>query len=328
MSRPLRIEYPDAWYHVMNRGRRGEETFSTPEDFETFIKLLKEGAEQWNVRISAYSLLSNHYHLLIQTPLGNLSRFMRHLNGVYTQRYNRIHECDGQLFRGRYKAILVEEDSYLLELVRYIHRNPLKAGLVEKIGQYAWSSHFDYLTDEKQSTWLHKDFVLAMLATDVEKRLKAYQQFIAQEDSEEIAGIFDNKKLPGILGTEAFIDQIKNRFFADKNHQQVPDSGQLAPSADRIIAAVCQHYGIEQSRLMHSVRGVSNEPRNVAIYLVRILRRDGLLSIGTRFGMRGYSPAGSAIDRIRKKLTTSKDLQQQINTIKQQLTASECQTET
>ena len=133
MSRPLRIEYPDAWYHVMNRGRRGEEIFSTSEDFATFIKLLQEGAEQWNIRISAYCLLSNHYHLLIQTPLGNLARFMRHINGVYTQRYNRIHKCDGQLFRGRYKAILVEEDRYLLELVRYIHHNPLMGGDVHEI---------------------------------------------------------------------------------------------------------------------------------------------------------------------------------------------------
>jgi len=312
----------------MNRGRRGEEIFSTSEDFATFIKLLQEGAEQWNIRISAYCLLSNHYHLLIQTPLGNLSRFMRHINGVYTQRYNRIHACDGQLFRGRYKAILVEEDRYLLELVRYIHHNPVKAGIVENIDQYAWSSHFNYLTDEKQSTWLHKNFVLAMLTTDAERRLKAYQQFIAQEDSEEITGIFDSKKLPSILGTETFIDQIKNRFFADKNHQQVPDSGQLAPTADMIIEVVCQHYGIERSQLMHSVRGVSNEPRNVAIYMIRILRKDGLLSIGSRFGMRGYSPASSAIDRIRKKLITSKDLQQHINTIKQQLSAGKCQTET
>lgn len=328
MSRPLRIEYPDAWYHVMNRGRRGEEIFSTSEDFSTFIKLLKEASEQWNVRISAYCLLSNHYHILLQTPLGNLSRFMRHLNGVYTQRYNRIHECDGQLFRGRYKAILVEEDNYLLELVRYIHRNPLNAGIVEKLEQYVWSSHNDYLTDENQSSWLHKDFILSMLGADVKNRLQAYQKFIAQDDSEEITRLFESKKLPGILGSETFIDQVKNRFHADKNHQQVPDSGQLAPEADRIIAAVCEHYGIELSQLMHTVRGVSNEPRNVAIYLIRILRKDGLLSIGKRFGMRGYSPASSAIDRIKRKLTTSTALQQNINTIKKQLYTNKCQTET
>jgi len=100
MSRPLRIQFPDAWYHVMNRGRRGEKIFSTKEDYWSFIDLLKELAEVFNVKVAAYCLMSNHYHLLIQTPDANLSRSMRHLNGVYTQRYNKKHSCDGQLFRG------------------------------------------------------------------------------------------------------------------------------------------------------------------------------------------------------------------------------------
>ncbi|MFC1825734.1 transposase [Thermodesulfobacteriota bacterium] len=93
MSRPLRIQYPDAWYHVMNRGRRGDEVFSEDKDYVAFIDLLKEIVEDYNVKVSAYCLMSNHYHLLVQTPDSNLSRAMRHLNGVYTQRYNRIHHC-------------------------------------------------------------------------------------------------------------------------------------------------------------------------------------------------------------------------------------------
>ena len=144
MSRPLRIEYPDAWYHVMKRGRRGENIFTYRKDFETFIQLLQESVELWHIRTGAYCLLSNHYHILVQTPLANLSRFMRHLNGVYTQRYNRVHHYDGQLFSGRYKAILVEEDDYLLELVLYIHNNPLRAGMVDEIDQYVWSNHLSY----------------------------------------------------------------------------------------------------------------------------------------------------------------------------------------
>jgi len=103
MSRPLRIEYPGAWYHLMNRGRRGDAIFADNIDRQKFIRLLKEAADLWNVRISGFCLMDNHYHILAQTPQGNLSRFMRHLNGVYTQRYNRLHDYDGQLFRGRYK---------------------------------------------------------------------------------------------------------------------------------------------------------------------------------------------------------------------------------
>jgi len=106
MSRPLRIQYPDAWYHVMNRGRRGEEIFTGKNDYNTFIELLKELVEDYNVKIAAYCLMTNHYHLLVQTPGANISRSMRHLNGVYTQRFNKTHLCDGQLFRGRYKSII------------------------------------------------------------------------------------------------------------------------------------------------------------------------------------------------------------------------------
>lgn len=131
MSSPLRIEYPDAWYHVMNRGRRGEEIFGDKQDYRQFIEILKETANLWKLRIAAYSLIPNHYHLLVQTPWGNLSRCLRHIDGVYTQRFNRSHGCDGPLFRGRFKSILVDADSYLLPLVRYIHRNPVRAGLAK-----------------------------------------------------------------------------------------------------------------------------------------------------------------------------------------------------
>ncbi len=125
----------------MNRGRRGEAIFTGKDDYSAFIDLLQELVEDYNVKIAGYCLMTNHYHLLLQTPDANISRSMRHLSGVYTQRFNRIHHCDGQLFRGRYKSILVDADSYLLELVRYIHRNPLEAGIVENLNRYTWSSH-------------------------------------------------------------------------------------------------------------------------------------------------------------------------------------------
>jgi REP element-mobilizing transposase RayT len=156
MARPLRIEYPDAWYHVMNRGRRGEAIFADERDYAMFTELLQETSEMWNIRISAYCLMSNHYHMLVQTPEANISRSMRHLNGVYTQRYNSRHRCDGQLFRGRYKSILIDTDSYLLQAVRYIHRNPLEAGMTDKMDSYPWSSHQGYISVAKKWGWLHK----------------------------------------------------------------------------------------------------------------------------------------------------------------------------
>ena len=136
MSRPLIIEYPGAWYHVMNRGRRGEDVFSDREDFGNFLTVLQEAALMFKARVAAYCLMPNHYHFLLQTPAGNLSRVMRHINGVYTQRYNRRWNTDGQLFRGRFKSILAEEDVYLLQLLSYIHKNPILANLVKNIQEY------------------------------------------------------------------------------------------------------------------------------------------------------------------------------------------------
>ena len=150
MSRPLRIECPGAWYHIMNRGRRAENVFLDKEDYEWFLELLKDSSEMWNVRTAACCLMPNHYHMLIQTLDANLSRFMRHVNGVYTQRFNRFHGCDGHLFRGRFKSILVDKDAYLLQLVRYIHRNPLEAGIVDKLDGYEWSSHKGYISRAKR----------------------------------------------------------------------------------------------------------------------------------------------------------------------------------
>lgn len=136
MSRPLRILYPNAWYHVMNRGRRGELIFESKDDYDLFIEVMREAIALFALKVSAYCLMPNHYHLLVQTPDANLNRCMRHSNGVYTQRFNRAHGLDGILFRGRYKSILVSEDSYLLELVRYIHLNPVRAGIVKQVEEY------------------------------------------------------------------------------------------------------------------------------------------------------------------------------------------------
>ena len=150
MSRPLRIDYPNAWHHVMNRARRGANLFVVKADYQQFIDLLEDTADLFKVNVAAFCLMPTHYHLMVQTPDANLSRCMRHLNGVYTQRYNVGHGSDGTLFRGRYKSILVEADSYVLQLVRYIHRNPLKAGMVKRLDQYGWSSHRGYLSKGKK----------------------------------------------------------------------------------------------------------------------------------------------------------------------------------
>ncbi len=131
MARPLRIEFDDAWYHIMNRGAGRRIIFCNNEDRENFLRLLDDIHQRYHVETHAYCLMDNHYHLLLHTPHSNVSRALRHLNGVYTQMFNHSHGCDGPLFRGRFKSLLVENDCYLTRLSRYIHLNPVEAKMVD-----------------------------------------------------------------------------------------------------------------------------------------------------------------------------------------------------
>ena len=326
MSRPLRIEYPDAWHHVMNLGRRREAIFRDQDDYLRFVELLGQGSAMWNVRIAAFCLMPNHYHLLVQTPGANLSRFMRHVDGVYTQRFNRNHNFDGSLFRGRYKAILVDADTYLLELLRYIHRNPLRAGLASRLDRYAWSSHKGYLFGSRRWSWLHSEFVLSMLVEDKAKQAAAYREFMAEAESDELAGFFSRKNLPSILGSEGFIDWVKAKFHNLRDHQEVPESRQLAPGLEVIKSAVCSNYEIDLSRLLLSRRGMNNQARNVAIYLARRLSGETLATIGKAFELGNYSSVSSAVSRLEHEIRADNRLKRRVEAIKRQLHMSQEQT--
>lgn len=315
MSRPLRIEYPGAWYHVMNRGRRSEVTFPEHKDYYRFIDLLIESCELWNIRISAYCLMPNHYHLLIHTPDGNLSRCMRHINGVYTQRYNKAHSCDGQLFRGRFKSILVEGNPYLLQLVRYIHRNPLRANLTKSINSYKWSSHAGYISNARKWNWLHKDFILSILTSDPALQVSAYKQFVRMKDSKELLGVLERPKWPPFLGGKQFLGWVKQTFFENKREKEIPDSVHLAPDLTLIKAVVCDYYSIHESILHKTRRGVTNEPRDVAIYLTRMLRQEGLQSIGEKFGLNNYSSVSTVVDRVKSQMDKNRVFRSQVETI-------------
>lgn len=319
MSRPLRIEYEGAWYHVMNRGRRSERIFGGRNDYEMFIDLLKDAIELWNIQISAYCLMSNHYHLLIHTPKGNLSRSMRHINGVYTQRFNRTHGLDGQLFRGRYKSIIVDGDSYLLQLVRYIHRNPLRAGVADSMSAYPWSSHNGYLSSNKKWRWLHKNFIFSLLSSSRKGKLKAYKEFMDVEDSKDITQAFEGVKRPIAFGDEKFIRWLKRKFFVNHRSPQIPESLSLAPDLEDIKKVVCSYYGVDESELSKSRRGQFSEPRSMAIHLTRMLREDSLLDIGSEFGLNGYSSVSSVLDGMKKKFQKNHQLRLRYENIKDSL---------
>ena len=326
MSRPLRIEYPGAWYHVMNRGRRRENIFLSRNDYQIFLQVLQEASDAWNLKVSAYCLMSSHYHLLVHTPEGNLSRCMRHINGIYTQRFNRRHNNDGQLFRGRYKAVLIDADSYLLEVLRYIHRNPLQAGIVDNLKDYEWSSHHGYVSRAKKWDWLHKDVLLAMLSPQRSRQKSAYMDFVSRGVSEEIEKFYSLKNLPSILGADTFKEWVKEQFDRLRFHPEIPESRVLSSSPAQIIDLVSAYFKIGKEQLMISRRGTENLPRDLAIYLVRLHCRDTLAEIGSYFGIDTYSTVSSAIERIKARKRTDRSVKKELNELERKLDKSQQQT--
>ena len=319
MARPLRIEYPNAWYHVMNQGRRGEAIFQEASDYEMFIKLLQETKERFNLFISAYCLMSTQYHLLIQTPHANLSRCMRHINGVYTQRFNRSHHTDSQLFRGRYKAIVIEAEAYLLEVLRYIHRIPINIGLEEKLGSYPWSSYSAYLSKEKKRSWLHKKALLQIFAAKPFDQLRLYERFVEIEEPESIQNFYEAKKLPAVMGGETFIQQIRETYLKAHSPHVFPEIKQLVPSEDAVIAQVCLYYQIPQATLFLAKRGQRNLARDVAIFLIRDLCYTPYKQIALTFQINTPSAISTVTARIRKQMENDTKLSQTIQKIKKSI---------
>jgi hypothetical protein len=251
---------------------------------------------------------------------------MRHINGVYTQYYNRKYSSDGPLFRGRYKSILVDSDIYLLELVRYIHRNPLEAGIVEDLSSYDWSSHKCYLSNAKKWEWLYKGFVLKMFSENSTEAKKKYMGFVLKETPEEINRIFGGQKWPTIIGSDEFITRVKKSFFSKKLHIEVPESKMLAPEIDKIKEAVCKSYKIKEVELLYSRRGVRNEARNIGIYLTRHLRGSNLTEIGREFNVGSYSTVSTIIDRMKARIDKDRKLNRLVEKLKDDLNMSQLKT--
>lgn len=220
MSRPLRIEFPDALYHVTSRGDRREDIFEDDQDRQAFLLVLEQVITQFNWTCYAWCLMDNHYHLLIQTPDGNLSKGMRQLNGVYTQASNRRHRRVGHLFQGRFKAILVDSDAYLLELARYVVLNPVRAGRVSSPANWAWSSYRAGVGLEPAAPWLAVDGLLAQFAKRRSLAQQRYAQFVVE--GIKAASPWSNLKGQVFLGDEQFVNRMQAHIQSGKDDVQIP----------------------------------------------------------------------------------------------------------
>ena len=303
MSRPLRIDYEGAWYHVMNRGAGKCTIFSNRAHYELFLKLLNEIHNRYRIEIHAYCLMRNHYHLLVHTPLANLSRGMRHLNGVYTQRYNSLMRTDGPLFRGRFKSIVVDAEDYLLSLSRYIHLNPVVAGIVKDAGKYHWSSYGAYLNKKLSPYWLSTNVVLEQFGS--RKQRQKYQLFIEEGIDKELDTFFKKLKRIPILGSEAFVKTVTQKYLKDKT-KEIPEQNRLyklrLPSIKDIMQAVAKYYHIDISALKVTKLKSSNKPRAIAIYLAFKLSGQSLQAIADQFTNISYSGVAQSYKRIKEKI--------------------------
>ncbi len=206
---------------------------------------------------------------------------------------------------GVHKAVLVEDDSHLLEVMRYIHRNPLKAGIVKNPGDYRWSSHHGYLSKAKKWSWLHREVLLTQLTQVKSRHKSAYLDFVSIAEPQEIEKFYSLKNLPSILGNIEFKEYIQEKFSELTNKAEIPESKILAPDPAKVISCVCQHYKISRNELLVSKRGTENLPKDIAIYLVRQLCCLTLPGVGKEFGINNYSTVSSVVQRV--KLRTAKD---------------------
>jgi len=226
MARPLRIEYPGALYHITSRGNRQDDIYDQDADRFGFLTILGNTCQAYNWICHAYCLMSNHYHLLIETPEGNLSKGMRQLNGVYTQTYNQLHNRVGYVFQGRYKAILVEKDNYLLELCRYIVLNPVRAGMVRTVEDWPWSSYRATVGEGEKPEWLDTDWLLALLAKRKSRAIERYKDFVVEGKGQ--ASPWASLKNQIYLGSEAFVEAAQIKIGQDKDLSEVPLSQRRA----------------------------------------------------------------------------------------------------
>jgi putative transposase len=270
MTRPLRLEFPGALYHVTSRGNARAAIYADDADRERFLALLTQVVQRYHWLCHAYCLMENHYHLLIETPEGNLSHGMRQVNGLYTQYYNRRHDRVGHVLQGRYKAIVVERDSYLLVLCRYIVLNPLRAGMVQTAQEYCWSSYRATAGLCAGGALLCTDWLLAQFGADRTAAQRRYRRFVA----EGVASPSPWADLQGqiLLGSTTFVEGLRPRLTVTRQLHEVT---RVQRYADRPALAA----------LFRDSQGLTKAARDRLISTAHIDYGYSLAAIGRALGL-------------------------------------------
>lgn len=319
MARQWRIEFPGALYHVISRGNGLQDIFLSKEDRYLFLDLLKDLSERFNIDVFAYVLMDNHYHLLLKTPDANLSKGMQWFGTTYTRRFNLINSQRGHLFQGRFKSIIVENDAYLLRLSYYIHRNPLRAGIIDRLAEYKWSSYPYYAYRTKAPSWLKTKLILSQLSGQDQKL--AYRRKV-QRYADESSSIWEDVRHGLVYGSEKFLDDLKSQFLQKQKDVELPQHNRLFRDVDpnKMLMIACKVLKIDLENIRNS-RRISDNERDQRDFLIYMLWESGRYSnrqIGSLLGL-GYSNVSRRISGMKRRIEKDKRLRKNYHNLKAQI---------
>jgi putative transposase len=284
MARPLRLELAGALYHITSRGDGREDIYLSDQDRLAWLDTLALVCERFNWVCHAYCLMTNHYHVVIETPDANLSKGMRQLNGVYTQAFNRSHERVGHVFQGRFKAILVDKDTYLLELARYVVLNPLRAKMVRRLEQWSWSSYTATCGQVPGPVWLQTDFILSQFGKQRARAVEKYVSFV--HEGLALPSVWNELQGQIYLGSEKFVQKMQALVDKKPTFTEVPRAQRRALkkalleyaqayerdeaialaflSGQHTMAAIAEHFGVHYTTVSRLVKGFEEKLRSEA----------------------------------------------------------------
>ncbi len=310
MARPLRMDYPDAFYHVLSRGNERREIFQDGADYLKFLDCLAKMVERFKLEVHAYVLMKNHFHLLLHTREANLSRAIQWLGVSYSVWFNRRHQRSGHLFQGRFKSFLIETDRYFTAMCLYIHGNPLRAGLVKRLSDYRWSSYQAYADKQQQVSWLTTELVLGMYGGSRRQFLRAQQMFLKERTNP-----LEDLRHGLCLGSQGFSEQCVERL-RDEGPDERPQVRSLLRSKDirSLAIRILEGLGEKDPESVLRVRKHRCQNRDVAIHILYHLGVYLNKEIGEVFGV-GYTAVPGAVKRGQKYLSSDGQLQKVVNKI-------------
>lgn len=307
MARPLRIEFPDAIYHVTSRGIERRAIVADRRDRERWLEQLARVVERHRWRLFAFALMDNHFHLFVQTPDANLSAGMRDLNGGYVSFFNARHERAGHLFQGRFKACLVEDEGYWLEVSRYVHLNPVRGGLAQRPEQWRWSSYGGYHRATRRWPWVDYSRVLSEFGGDDAAGRRRHRDFVQAALGRELHSPLAAARYGLVLGTERFVERIRRLLSPRPDDPETPTLARLRlrPTLAQVVAAVAERYGGAPARWAPG-RRADGPARAVAAYLAHHVAAQPNRPIAEALGYTHPSSVTVACRRIESAPTRSR----------------------